>query len=464
MMIYNKQINSLLLFILLWCTAQAQQQQKPLKINVLLQEVIHFSPQLATDSSSIGIKTSLIKEVNNAILPNLNVNYQANLGTNNNVVGPYMAFGIVPSNSRGVRPFDNNQSVLTNLGIISLDWEVYNFGAYKAQREVAQSDLIAEKSHYQQRKYQIEAIAIDQYLNLLKLQNLLLIQQNNILRNEEIRRSILSLAKSGIRPGVDTSIAGAELSKAKLNYIELNNTYGQTQLDLALISGLKQNEIVGDTTLLSQLKNQEPTLSMFNMDSVSHPLLDFYKSNYQNSLQKENLVKKSYYPKINLQAATWYRGSSVDANDHFNKLTTGLEWQRNNYLLGLGITYNLFNIRKRKLKLNTQKANSNYYLKNLEEQKQVLNKANAQADLLLKTAQQRIQEIPKQLKAAQAGYRQKLALYKNGLTDIIALNAALNILYRAETDYVDARYLYSKALFQKAIATNQIDSLLNALK
>ena len=94
----------------------------------------------------------------------------------------------------------------------------------------------------------------------------------------------------------------------------------------------------------------------------------------------------------------------------------------------------------------------------------MLSNAALQAGLEISTAHKRLDEIPNQLKAAAAGYRQKLSLYKNGLTDIIELNAALTILYRAETDFVNAKYLYIRALFQKAIATNQVDSLLNTLK
>ena len=73
----------------------------------------------------------------------------------------------------------------------------------------------------------------------------------------------------------------------------------------------------------------------------------------------------------------------------------------------------------------------------------------SQADVEMQTALDRLKEIPNQLRAANAGCRQKLSLYRNGLTDIIELDAALNILYRAETDYVQAKYDYSHALFQK---------------
>jgi outer membrane protein TolC len=131
--------------------------------------------------------------------------------------------------------------------------------------------------------------------------------------------------------------------------------------------------------------------------------------------------------------------------------------------VGIGISYNLFDLRRKQLKLRTQKAITSYAQKQLDEQRAALALEVNQADVELNTAKQRLLEIPNQLKAANAGYRQKLSLYKSGLTDIIELNAALNILYRAETDYVQAKYAYSSALFQKAITGNQVSSVLNLL-
>jgi adhesin transport system outer membrane protein len=46
----------------------------------------------------------------------------------------------------------------------------------------------------------------------------------------------------------------------------------------------------------------------------------------------------------------------------------------------------------------------------------------------------------------------------------VELDATLNILYRAETDFMQAKYSYANALFQKAITENQVNSVLNLLK
>jgi adhesin transport system outer membrane protein len=451
------------LCIIIWLpisvVANAQQS---VSLKQLLSQVDKNAPTLITDSSAIQIKRAEAAETRNNWLPNLKLNYQADIGTSNNVIGPYFGFGIIPSSSGGVHTTNVTTALSTNLGIAAFNWEIYNFGYYGAQNKVARSQINVEQSNFAQSKYQLEAYTITNYLRLLSLQDYLAIQYRNIQRNQEILRSISSLTKNGVRPGVDTSVANAELSKARLNYIELNDQLKQVQLQLSAISGLRYQNILADTSMENQLIGL-PAQS-FVVDTAKHPLISYYESIYQNSKQLEDLVKKQYNPKISLEAAAWSRGSSVDASDNFNSLSSGFGFDRDNYLVGVGISYNLFDLRRRQLKLHTQKAESDYAHNKLEEQKALLASSSNQANAEMETAKQRLVEIPHQLKAANDSYRQQLSLYKNGLSNIIDLDAALNILYRAETDYAQAKYDYNNALFGQAVTQNQVTTVLNLLK
>ncbi len=439
------------------------QQPLPVTLKELLNKVDQKAPALLTDSAAILIRRAQANEVHNNWLPNLKLNYQADIGTSNNTTGPYFGFGIIPSSSGGIHNTSVTTALSDNLGIAALDWEVYNFGKYGAQNRVANSDVTVEQNQYAESKYDLRAFTIGNYLQLLRLQDFMGIQYRDIQRTQEILRSIMSLAKSGVRPGVDTSIAQAELSKARLNYIEVNNQLKQVQLQLSAVSGYPYQSIVPDTTVEMTLIGQ-PSAYLFPADTANHPLINFYRSVYQNNLDREKLVKKMYNPVISLEAAAWDRGSSVDASGQYNSLSSGYGFQRGNYLVGVGISYNLFDLRRRQLKLRTQKASTDYAYKKLQEQQQLLNFSASQADVEMETALNRLKEIPNQLKAANNGYRQKLSLYRNGLADILELDAALNILYRAETDYMQAKYGYSNALFRKAITENQVNSILNLLK
>ncbi|MGZ4000204.1 MAG: TolC family protein [Mucilaginibacter sp.] len=441
---------------------KAQQTTIPVTLKQLLTRVDRNAPTLITDSSAIRIRQAQAAEIRNNWLPNLKLNYQADIGTSNNVTGPYFGFGVIPSSSGGIHQTNVTTALSTNIGIASLDWEVYNFGYYGAQNRVAKSNIQVEQSNFAQSKYGLEAYTINDYLLLASLQDYLNIQVRNIQRTQDILRSVRSLTRSGVRPGVDTSIANAELSKARLNYIELNNQMQQIQLQLAEISGLPYQSIVADTFIENQLINAP--VGTFNTDTAGHPIINYYQSLYQNSKVQEDLVKKQYNPKISLEGAAWGRGSSVDPEGNYNNLSTGYGFQRDNYLVGVGISYNLFDLRRKQLKLNTQRTESDFFRNKLEEQKALLASGANQANAEMQTARLRLREIPNQLRAASDGYRQKLSLYRNGLTDIIELDAALSILYRAETDYVQAKYAFSNALFNQAITDNQVNTILNLLK
>jgi outer membrane protein TolC len=461
MLILKRCIGILLLFFMA-ITVNAQ-QLPTVTLKTLLNSVDRKAPTLITDSAAILIRKAQAAETRNNWLPDLTLNYQADVGTSNNVTGPYFGFGVVPSSSGGIHNTNVTTALSDNLGIAALNWEVYNFGKYRAQNKVANADINVEQNRYAQSKYDLRAYTISNYLQLLRLQDFLGIQYRNIQRTEQILRSIMSLAKSGVRAGVDTSIAQAELSKARLNYIELTDQLKQVQLQLSAVSGLPYQSILPDSTVELTLIAQ-PSAYLFAADTVHHPIINYYRSVYENNLQRESLVKKLYNPKISVLAAAWGRGSSVDAAGNYNSLSTGYDFQRGNYLVGIGISYNLFDLRRMQLKERTQKASTDYAYKKLQEQQQLLSIGASQADIEMQTALNRLKEIPNQLKAANDSYRQNLSLYRNGLSDIITLDAALNILYRAETDYMQAKYDYSNALFSKAITENQVNSILNFLK
>lgn len=462
-MFHSKKAGPCIRWLILLFPFSALAQQPALSLRELLDSVHHNAAALIADSAAVAIREAQETVTRYNRLPSLKVNYQADIGTNNNMPGGYFSYGIVPGNSR-VRTAGNSNAILSDLGIVALDWEFYNFGGFEAQQKAARSDVAVGQAMYQQSKYQWQSFTISYYLQLMRLKDLLFIQSQNIERTAEIRRSIQALAKSGIIAGVDTSIAEAELSRARLNYLELSNQLKQIQLQLAAVSGIDANRIIPDTSLPSQLANNFAAATLQYMDTLHHPVIALYKTMYQNSLDKEELIRKSYNPKISLQAAVWGRGASVSAADEFRPLIKGLGFERGNYLVGVGVVYNLFDNKRKHLQLGVQRASTNLAQKKLDEQQNLLALNITQADTELQTAQQRLEEIPHLLSAAQAAYRQKLSLYKNGLTNLVDLNAALTTLYRAETDFTNANYQYCKALFQKAMNENVVDTVLHFIK
>lgn len=431
-----------------------------------LSQILHMlqqnAPSLASDSMITHVFQQKLVATRYNWWPNLRANLQAGIGTNNNLPGGFFSNGLVPSNSK-VREAGTSNTILTDLGVISFDWEIFNFGAYDAQHRVASSDLQVQKLNYEQRKYQLQQGGIEVYLRMVLMKELIGIQDQSIERNGDIKRIIRALAISGIKAGVDTSIADAELSSARLVKLDLVKQFNQMQYQLSYLTGMSPEIIEVDSLLENKIISRY--LSFMNNQTTPdiHPILRYYESIRENSVERENLIKKEYMPRVLLQASVWGRGSSVSAQDRFRPLYTGIGIERANYLMGVGITYNIFDFKRKQLQQNIQKANTQLAEKRLEEETALLKNRRKQNMIELTTAYQRLQEIPRQLQAATAAYRQKLALYRNGLTNILELNTALSVLYRAEIDHAQAKYYFSKAVFDQALLENQLPALLQTL-
>ena len=460
-----RKVNFLLLYIIMGLSviglsARAQTDTCSCGLKELLDRVNTQSSFLTPDSAAILVKLAQQNAARFNRLPEFKLNAQANLGTNNNLPGGYFSYGIVPGNSK-VRAEGNSSTILTDLGIANVNWTIYDFGENSALQQVAASNVQVERSKYNQSKYQLQALAIDNYLQWQRTEEFMSIQLLHIQRNKEIQHSVMVLAKSGIKPGVDTSIAEAEISKLRLNYVELKGQAQQYKLMLSALANIPVEQLQVDTNYIKKLiAINQAILPEADSAMASHPLLNYYNSLYQNSLDRERLVKKSFLPTVSLQGAVWGRGSSISSSDEFRSLSKGFGFERGNYLVGFGITYDLFDLKRKQVQLKTQQATTNYAEKEFQRQQLLLNLNENKVDAQLVTAGERLQEIPHQLAAAQAAYRQQLSLYKNGLTSILELNTALEVLYRAETDLIRARYMYCQMLFEKAINSNQVSSLL----
>jgi outer membrane protein TolC len=406
-----------------------------------------------------------VTEVKDRRLPSLNLFEQVDAGTSNNLGAAYFSGGIVPSVSGvSARP-ENIGTVSTgNIGVAYLQWQATNFGGYKAGIREAYSRLKIDTMDLERERFYLAGIVLQSYLDLIRNYELSLIQLENLRRADTIRLAIRNYVVSGMRPGVDSSLAEAEYSKARLTYLDIYNAYKQSKVQLSLLTALDTAAINPDLGNDSLLVGSLTSRSYSDSVRPGHPFLDYFHSIYENSQAREALIRKSYLPKLYVLAAGWMKGSSIMPNGTIDKdLGSGLGYSRYNYLFGLGITYDLFDLRRQKDRLNVQRYQTEAALHNYEEQEESLKNAGLQASVNLRTAVEKFNEIPIQLSAAGDAYRQRLTQYNAGLSNIIDLTNALYVLNRAQTDLINTKDGVWRAIVQKAYADNGIYQLLSIL-
>lgn len=443
----------------------AQSLTKPLSLSNAVSLALGRYPSIKAGRADVDAANAVLRETQHAWLPSVKLNEQVDAGTDNSLNSAYFPMGIVPSASGGRRQANNSQASLGNLATVFGQWEVYNFGGYAARTNEAKAALHVNEAGLHVEEYRIQSAVIQNYLDLIRYESLIAVQLQNIQRTDTIRNAIKAYVNSGLKAGVDSSVAEAELSKARLNYLELNNSLSQVKNQLSVLTGLDSAVIKGDTAVNASVN--EVLLHQLPVDpeKIQHPVLDYYHAIYEDNIARQNIIRKSYLPKINVMAAGWMRGSSISPEDVYDKnVLNGLSYTRYNYLAGLSITYDLFDVRRARYKLDEQQFLSQAALANFQEQTEQINSSVTEANINIRTAINRLREIPIQQNAANGTYQQKLALYNAGLTNIVDLTNALYLLNRAETDAILATDSAWKALFQKAYATNTLNQLLSIFK
>lgn len=202
------------------------------------------------------------------------------------------------------------------------------------------------------------------------------------------------------------------------------------------------------------------------MDTLSsqNPLIDYFNKEKLLYQQREDLVKKSYLPKIFLTGVGWARGSSIDYTDNYKSTISGLGYQRFNYLAGLTLEYDLFNIVHRKDKERIARNNTLASEYGLQQQQLSLANVGNKADESIRTATKNLVEIPVQINAAQNAYDQKTAQYKAGIINLVDLTNASFVLYRSQSDYVQTLSDWLLANLDKYSAEGNIAQFIQSIK
>jgi len=423
----------------------------------------NYLPSLLQKQALINSAQAEVTDVKHSFLPKLYIGDEINIGTDNSLAGSYLPNIIVPSVSSGVTADNNSKGATGNIASFYGDYQLVNFGLHNAQINNAMSYVDFDKADFQKEFYLAKLQICQLYFQLLQSQYQLSVDTENINRYQNIFNVIHALASSGVKPGADSSLAKAELSSAKISYNQTLGKVAQEKEQLAYFTGIISSQLNIDT-LQGNINVDALNALNIPMDSTNNPLIDYYAKQKDIFLTQQKVISKSYLPRVSLDVSSFARGSSIQYNDDYKSLSTGLGYQRFNYIAGIGISYDLFNgIYKRdKLSVNSYQIKASDYV--LQQQKLALQSASLQADEAINTAEANLKELPNQTKAAMDVYSQKVAQYKAGLITLIDLTNASFVLYRSQTDYIEALNDWYKAKLYKAEATGNLDLFIQTIK
>ncbi|WP_026730003.1 TolC family protein [Flavobacterium denitrificans] len=407
-----------------------------------------------------------LKQSRRDYLPNLNLSAQQDYGTVNGQNGPLYGFGGLGVASSGLPlPEQNWNSAFGALYLVNMNWDFFTFGKTQEKINLAKVDVQAKENDLKQEMFQQEIKISAAYLNLLASQRLLISQQKNLTRAEVFKKTAVARVKNGLLAGVDSTLATAEVSKAKIALNLARNFVKEQNNKLVDLMGVAPQDFIADTLFVNQIP-KEVLRSTASTDSL-HPLLQFYKTKIDYSNQQVKLYKRFYYPTMSAfgilqtRASGFEAGYAADQSAFSRNYWDGVNPDRSNYLVGVGITWNLTT----PFRANKQVTSQKFVSQALQEE---YNQASRELQSQLTFAEDKIRitlenyaEAPIQVNAAQRAYIQKSTLYKNGLTDLTDLTQTMFTLNRAEIDRDIVNNNVWQSFLLKVAATGNFDLFIN---
>lgn len=407
----------------------------------------------------------------NYTLPTVSFQAQGLFATSNQIRGTfYPNEGTAIPTSGGIKVNGyTSDAVFSSFSTLLVSYKVANFGKKKAEEQFSAASIEQAKFQASRELYEHKVKVTDAYLLTVVFEEAIKIQQKNLERTEAFYQAIFANTSAGLRPGVDSSLAAAEVSKAKLLLFESQRIAKQQKNKLAeLLGGINSDfELASDQFNTSY---PESTGSVDKQLSLTHPILQYFQKRMDFSIAKTLVIQKSYLPTIYARGAGWARGSGItdrtdpDGNFVYNSSLTGLGFRAYDYMIGFTTLWNISDVFRTKQETKAQQSITKIYQANFNEVELQLKGQEENADLQYKTSIEIAHQTPIQLKAAQEAYNQATARYQSGLSNIIELTQATNILNRAEIDQVVANNNVWRAVFLKSASKGDLATFLQQIK
>ncbi|HTD98983.1 MAG TPA: TolC family protein [Mucilaginibacter sp.] len=417
-------------------------------------------------ASQLNASKAFLKETKTEYLPDVSISAQQDYGTINGQNGPLYGYkGLSVASSGPTLANQNWNAAFGALYLANVNWDFFTFGRSQEKVKVQKSVVTLNETDLAQEQFQHQVRVAATYLNLLAAQQLAKAQEDNLKRSLDLQKVVIARVKNGLNPGVDSSLANAEVSNARIALTNAQQTEQEQSNQLSQYLGIPAQSFMLDSIFVTKAPNNADQQPATNPDD--HPLLKYYRNRIGVSDEQAKYLGTFRYPTFSLFGVYQGRGSGfgssygTDQSAYTSSYGSGVDPTRYNYLLGVAFVWNLTNPFRVHYQVKSQKFTSEQYRNEYDLVGQQLRAQQSLAETRIANALKNFNEVPVEVKAATDAYNQKYALYKNGLSNIVDFTQALYALNRAEVDKDIASNNVWQALLFKAAATGDFGIFIN---
>jgi len=432
----------------------------PLTLSDAIQLAVTNYPAIKESRARAQAAEEGIGVARTAYLPRLDMMWQQNRATTNNVFGllfPQSTIFSMTGPVQGTRSLGD--SVWGSAGGVLLSWEAIDFGLRRAGVDAARAQTSLAKNQTALTELDVASAAADAFLTVLAAEESVRAARANVDRLQIFSNNVRTLVQNQLRPGADQSRAEAELAVA-------NNQLSQA-VQIAEVARASLADAVGSAGTAFELAAGSlatvPQFAIEPADLKAHPAARAGQAAVDVVRARERTLDRAYYPRITLQSTFAARGTGAEVPG-VPSFGNGLWLQVPNWAVGASVTFPAFDIfsinARKRVELQNELAESARYERTI----QALTTQEVKARALMKAATDIARNTPVERQAATAGESQARARYQNGLASVTEVAEAQRLLAQAEADDAVARLGVWRALLATAQAHGDLGPFLEQIR
>lgn len=417
------------------------QDNRVMSLPQLWEQAFNNYPSLAAYQARLQQATLDQKLARNQKLPQLNLQVQNTIGTQNTIGGAF--FPLPGSYNVAGSGIGNTAGPSANLlGSLIMDWEFLQFGRQKKTMEAAA--IMTRHAGYRLEAAQvtIQAELSRTYFALLFHRQMERWAQQNTERLQQLFEASQSTARAGLSPGADSLLVKASLRQTAAKQDDWEGQSQESAIALATWINLPASQLsLKNSSFPAASKGAIPIMEPDA--EAQHPQLAFRQQGIAYAGKQKEIAGANVLPTLSLLGGVQLRNHAPTQEG-----TLGEGWGNvysnptHNYLLGLGLRWNLTELFDYKLvrarhqeEIHLLQAEADETVLNLQSRRHIAQRQMTQGLSQIENAEEAYE-------AASEAYHLFETRYKSGLISISELLQIQDILQNTEKTRIEAYYRY----------------------
>ena len=439
----------------------AQDPPRTFTLEEALQYAVDHYPTIRAALEQVNASNANLEATKSASLPRFDALWQVNRATANNIFGQLFPQAVIPSLSGPVLPSASAQGVWGSAVGGLFSWEPFDFGLRDAGVHEAEAGLVRARAEQDVTRLSVQTAVASAFFRIVTAQQTVAAADADVQRRDVLARAAHALADSQLRPGAEASRADAELAAARTRAVQMREALAVAHASFGQMLGVADAPVTVDAAGLIEhaAQNAQATAAV-----APHPLVESEQAAVDLARSREAVLAKTDRPHVLLQSSVFARGSGANPDGTFEGGADGLWFERANWAAGVQVIFpNLFDFTslhaKRAAAVALTQAESARY----DEAVLTVSSQRRTADAIVDAARAVAENTPIQLAAAQQSEAQARARYQAGLTSIVEVAEAQNLLAGAEYQDAVARVDVWRALLNQFAAQGSLAPFIELL-